>query len=345
MNDQSSIIKTLAEGLHSKLSINICCRSPLDVASFSNNLLKLLRSETYQTNLTLSPFVLALDPENKGSGKNIFTSNLLNEFFKNREVKNCNIIFVDIKGNRISSKLSKNYIINNIEELNETFSTTDLIFFFIEGNSFDVVKHCKIFKTVSDIFSLQKTRAYKNRLPITEYRTLINNHFTTEIIGQKGFSYWENKLGRILVAKPEVNFRKRLAAFLSDYVGNGTVDQESLNASTDDRTDIRVTSFEDEVYIIEIKWIGECVTHNNYNGKGAHIRANEGIQQLEIYIQTELRCIKGILVVYDARVENEKIVWTPNKTKWNNVIDRNPFILYLDTKSASTKASKNVRNT
>jgi hypothetical protein len=267
---------------------------------------------------------------------------LLVDFFTKGHSKINNRINIDINGNEIPDGIS-NGILCSIEELNEAFPNSSLIFLFIEGNAIDAVKDCITFKCIPNIFSLKQTRAYRNLLPISEYRTLISNHFNTEIVGQRGFTYWNNKASRLLVPRPEVNFRKRLGAYLDLYIADGIVDQECLNASTEDKNDIRVTTLVDNnMYILEVKWLGKCSSKTNYDGKAAHSRANSGINQLEIYISEESRCIRGILVIYDARTNNEEIIWNPDKTKWHKVIDKEPFILYLDSVSASVKAGSTV---
>jgi hypothetical protein len=346
MSDQQQIIKLLCASLYSKLSLKIGDKhQPASVATFCSNLFKLLKSDSYQKHLSISPIIIALDVDSAGSGSNIFASNLIDEFYSKGQVKSGNILYIDISGKEIIPKPYDDKIVYTTADLNDEFPDSNFIFFFIEGNSIEVIEKCRTFKCIPDIFSLNKSRAFINRLPISEYRTLINNHYSSEIIGQRRFEYWENKGKRVLVASPEVNFRKQLGAYLDLYVADGIVDQECLNASTDDRTDIRIsTCIDKDIYIIEVKWIGKCATHSNYDGIGAHRRANEGIQQIEVYLATETRCIKALLVVYDSRIKAEPIIWNPDKNVWHKVIDRDPFIIYLDSVSASVKGKELVKS-
>jgi len=58
---------------------------------------------------------------------------------------------------------------------------------------------------------------------------------------------------------------------------------------------------------------------------------------LLIYLERDENAICGHLVVYDARKHKSKIKWE-NKDKWDFRIDKDPSIIPLSTKSASTRA-------
>lgn len=345
MNNQEQIIKIHECSILSKMVTHLPSVSAISLKTFNTKLLKLLSSEKYQLNIRYSPVIIALDIKSQGAGKNIFDSDFFVEFFQNGDVKVNNLILVDLNGNLVGNINPENYIIRNIEELNDSFPSSDLLFYFIENNSVDIVKDLKVIKVIADIFSTNQSRAFKNKLPISEYRTLITKHHLDVLKGQKCLFYWSNKSNRVLIDAPEKSFRKSLAVFLDDIVCDGKVDEESLNDNTDDRTDIRVTEMISENnYIIEVKWIGKCNSHSNYDAAKAHDRANEGIIQLENYVKTDPKCIKGVLVIYDARIKQEDIKWNPAPEKWNKVLDKLPFVLYLDSESASLKAKTAVKN-
>jgi len=215
---------------------------------------------------------------------------------------------------------------------------------FIIGNEVQFIYKQVIFHTIADIFSLNRVGNIKGSLPLDRYRTLIETHFQKEVEGEKGFVYWQNKINWELVAAPEEQFRKRLMNFIQENVSGGYVDEECFNAGTSDRTDIRMIELQSKkVYIIEVKWIGKSVGAT-YDGQVAHDKANEGITQLAIYVKTNPDCIKGILVVYDARKDKFEIVWATNKNTWDIRLDKEPFLLRLDPISASNKAKETVKN-
>ena len=178
-------------------------------------------------------------------------------------------------------------------------------------------------------------------MPISEYRKLIVNHHDQQIYKEKGpIKYWRNKSQRLLCEAPENNFRKCLGYYLDRNVNDGRVDQESLNAGTPNKTDIRVIRFIDNgVYIIEIKWLGRCAGSRTYHGDA---RANEGIAQLNTYLQDEVRAICGVLVLYDARNEDEEVNWI-KEIKWDGRIDRKPMRFFLVSESASEEAKRVVK--
>jgi len=344
MNNQQQIIKIHESSILSKMVTHLPSVSPIKIKTFIIKLLKLLRSDKYQLNIRYSPIIIALDVINQGTGINIFESDFFTDFFKNGDVKINNLILVDLDGNLVDNVKSDNYTIKNIEELNDNFPSSDLLYYFIENNSFDILKDSKVIKVITDIFSTNQTRSFKNKLPISEYRTLITKHHLDVLKGQKCLIYWSNKSKRVLINAPEKSFRKSLAVFLEDIVCDGKVDEESLNDNTDDRTDIRVIEMVSEnIYIIEVKWIGKCDSHSNYDAEKAHDRANEGILQLESYVKSDPKCIKGVLVIYDARIKQEDIKWNPSPDRWNKVLDKLPFVLYLDSESASSKAKTVVK--
>ena len=341
MGDQNYILKALTDSLYSKLSLNIQDCAPIKIANFTKNLLELLRSQNYQESKQAEPFLIVLNTKNDGDGINIYNSSYVIDTITKGHIKKCNIITVDIAGNLIEDS-SSILVINNLEELSDSFTTNNEVCFFIEGNCIDVVINGRTIKVIPDIFSIQKTRSYKNLIPISEYRVLINKHYNEQVLREKGFCYWSNKSERILVSRPERHFTKNLETFLSNFVSDGIVDEECKNAHTNDRTDIRITTFfTKQIYIIEIKWIGKS-ENTVYNDEEAQKRANVGILQLEEYLKDEKKCIMALLIIYDARENNEDITWDPQKRHWHAAIDKNPFILFLDSENASSKADKKV---
>ncbi len=339
MNEQQQILKILHDSLFTKLSLIESQKSPIKITEFCSKLLKCLKSQEYQVSITLGPIVFIVDSKKSGKGICMLEPNNLNDFLLSGKIKTTNILYIDYDGHEILPSL---YEIENLKKLDEVSNASSknnsLIYIFVDGNNLLFFKDGSIIEDICDIFSVNRTRSFIYRLPICEYRTLIKRHFNEVLVGQRASIYWQNKKERILIAAPEKHFRKSLAYYLERNVSDGRILEESPNANTDDKTDICVLTFvEGNVYIFEIKWIGKSVG-SEYNGAKAHTRANEGIRQIHNYLEVEYRCNQAALLIYDARIKKEEIKWN-NPSKWDKRIDKNPMVLYLESKSASKKAS------
>jgi hypothetical protein len=174
------------------------------------------------------------------------------------------------------------------------------------------------------------------KLPAREYRKLIENHHNRHVYKEKGsFKYWQNKTHRILKCKPEIQFNMNLYSYLDLNVVDGYVERGATISGSEDRTDIRIITFEDvDMYIMEIKCLGKAGS-TKYNDDWA----NEGLIQLCEYLKDEKVAKTGILIIYDGRVNNEEITWNSN-IKWHQKIDKKPMRFFLESESASVKAKR-----
>jgi len=344
MSDKDEIMKWIHGGLVKKLADRKL--PPIDAKGFLVRFLKCIQSESYTLNVKKGPIVFIIQSDGNGGNVDALNETEIRNFFDNGIYTMQNVFYTDCSGKIIEKNNPyDNVKLNNLEEVTDDSKSQKEthVHIFVNGIEVQFLHDSRIFHTIPNVFSLSKTGEIKGWLPIEEYRTLIKAHFAKEVSGEKGFNYWHSKNKWKLMAAPEGQFRKRLMNFLKDEMTNAIIDEECLNAGTNDRTDIRmVRTHPKSVYIIEVKWIGKSVTSNN-DGQAAHDRANEGIDQLHTYVRTDSDCICGVLVVYDARNDKFKIVWDPDIDDWDIRIDKKPFLLPLDPTTASNKAKKNVK--
>lgn len=342
MKAEDSLSKILHEGEVIRL---LRCDNSLDLTktiSFWNLLERCLKSDEYHSYSDRGPLGIILDKDNEGVGVDMLKPSNMGSYLSSGITRSNNVIIVDYNGKDTEDKIVKNLKFENYLDAFNYSKSNQAIVFFISGFEVHVCIKNDIPVFIPDIYRHKRTNVInKTRLPISEYRKLIVNHHDQEIFKEKGpIKYWKNKSERLLCEAPEINFRKCLGYYLSQNVCDGAVDQESLNAGTANRTDIRVIRFIDEsVYIIEIKWLGRCAGSKTYHND---VRANEGIAQLNTYLQDEVRAICGVLVLYDARNEDEEINWI-KKIKWDGRIDRKPMRFFLVSESASKEAKRVVK--
>lgn len=338
--EQRQIVSLLNSELSLKLSLNAKGRLRSgDVKGFCLKVLSLIRKEGFQNAMKNEiPITLQVELQGAFTGKNIFNSE--NTDIESEYLKEGTLIKMDLQG-VVSEGGEQTDIMNSEEAQDFSERFTEDWIFFVEGDYLTVFANGKIIKSLN-VFNTKKSRAFTFRRPISEYRSLINRHFEEEIARGK-LDFWHKKSDRILRTRPENIFGRKLCGFLEDFVSDGHVEFEKNNANTSDRTDISITTLDPKrVYIIEVKWLGKSYGGSEYTStKDVNTRANEGIYQLEEYLKKEPLCSKGILVIYDARNEQFEIEWL-NLDSWHDKIDKEPFLLYLQSLSASKLSEERV---
>ncbi|WP_426479361.1 hypothetical protein ACP3T3_07895 [Chryseobacterium sp. CBSDS_008] len=315
--------------------------SPLESNLFWTKLLKLVQSDAYIKNVDLGPVTFIIDFNEVASGEtNYLEPSNLDEHLIKRGSRN---IYIDIHGNNFVTNPFNGVQLRNLEEVAESSQENDFLYIFVKGTELKITHKQIILKDIPDFFSLNKVGHIKSMLPIHEYRKLLDRHYKTEIEGERGIEYWQNKSKYELVAAPENKFRKKLANFLENNLSGGFIDEECRNNNTNDRNDVRIITVPNhDVYIIEIKWVGKS-SGNNYDGTVAHDKANEGLEQLNLYIEAEPSCVSGILLIYDARKNPEDFRWNNATNTWKENISNPPVVLHLDPTSSSEKAKEIVK--
>lgn len=317
---------------------------PVDLLEVTNNIFSLLRSEYYQSHNDYIPsFSILVDVTAEGSTDNIFgADNYMQHVDEKGILNSSNFIEVDLKGNLITKKI--NDVVEDLDSI-ESLSLTnqDCIFFHIRGNELFLFGKGTILKHISDVNNLVNIRRFDNKISSIDVKLVLETYkvyFNSEITPSV---YWDDKSKRILVSKPEKLLAQYFISFLKNKISDADITCESLVDGSDDKMDVRVMNFNTrKLSIYEVKWIGRS-KGSTYINERSHKRANDGIEQLHIYINKEHDTENGILVLYDARFESEieNINWL-EESKWNTKIYKPPFILFLRSENASSIATKTV---
>jgi len=279
-------------------------------------------------------FCIALTFENHGEW-NIFDKDALTLKIKEGLLEENNIILSNVKGDVIN--VVKGIYINDYVEAEKFSEKQSQLVFFIKYMEVHISMNGKGIHFIPNIICPSRVGVdTPETLPAREYRKLISNHHNRHVYKERGsLKYWKNKAKRILMDKPEILFNKNLFSFLDLNIADGKVDSGVPISGMEDRTDIRIMTFESvEIYIIEIKCLGKTDS-TEYSDKWA----NKGLIQLGTYLADEKNSKIGVLVLYDGRKENKEIGWN-SKIEWHPKMDREPMRFFLESESASVKAEK-----
>ncbi len=277
---------------------------------------------------------IALTFENQGEW-NIFDNGVLASKINEGLLDENNVILSNSKGNVIN--VIKGIYINDYVEAEEFSEKESRLVFFIKYMEVHLFMNGKAIHYIANIIQSSRVGVdTPEKLPAREYRKLIENHYNRHVYKEKGsFKYWQNKARRILICNPEIQFNKNLYSYLDLNVADGHVDRGATTSGSEDRTDIRIITYEDgDMYIMEIKCLGktDSTKYNNY-------WANEGLIQLGIYLEDEKDSKIGVLVLYDGRKESKDIIWN-HEIEWHPKMDRNPMRFFLESESASAKSKR-----
>lgn len=311
----------------------------IELMRFCNNLERILIKEMpYSEVGDKLLFVIVFSKKEIDSkvGLNIFETNrfvseILSDLFEKG-----NVLHVDCDGNII--KHDETYISDPVEAACLS-GKTDEVVFFIQYRSVYLFVKGKCIDYIHDILTYRrKGITCPDTLPAREYRKLIERQYEEEVYKEKGVPYWRKKGERILVANPEKHFHKPLWSYLRSHIVDAKVDSGATISGQEDRTDIRIITFDTDLYIIEIKCLGQTESSTSYSDSWA----NEGLIQLNIYLKEEKDCTLGTLVIYDGRKEDKDIVWS-KKIKCHQKYDGKHMRFYLESESASKEAKRKYR--
>ncbi|MDC7994043.1 hypothetical protein [Altibacter sp. HG106] len=334
-------------GIFTKLSLLDKLTPPSYNLDLINSILRLIRSTAYQSQIDkFSLFVLAVYDSSsviEGNGiklTDIFTTTLISDY----NLDEANIVEINNKGELIESKkFGRKRILFYDEGFEISTFNKEVKFFIIDGNSLHIFFEGNYVKAIPNIFNQNDWRGQHHRISIQEVESVLERYRNSFPKDYKPSWYWQNKKDRILKKEPEVLLGMFFYQFLDRIISDAKIDGECFNSNTDDKLDVRAVHYETgDLYIFEVKWIGESETGTKYLDEKAHERANEGIEQLKIYIDHENDCKVGVLVLYDGRPNDEKINWLDTE-KWDSKIYDPPFRLYMETTSASVAATKIIR--
>jgi len=309
----------------------------IEFLSFYNQLESLLKRDIpYGEIGEKFVFCIAITFGDRGEW-NMFDKGVLALKIKEGLLDENNVILSNAKGDVIN--VVRGTYINNYVEAEEFSEKQSQFVFFIKYMEVHLFMNGKAIYYIVNIMRPSRVGVdTPEMLPAREYRKLITNHHDRHVYKERGsFKYWRNKAKRILIDKPEIQFNKNLYSYLNLNIADGHVDRGATISGMEDRTDIRIMTFESgEIYIIEIKCLGKTKLSSS---EKSDERANEGLIQLGIYLKDEKDSKTGVLVLYDGRKENKDIIWDP-EIEWHPQMDRNPMRFFLESESASAKAKK-----
>lgn len=280
---------------------------------------------------------IALTFENQGEW-NIFDNGVLASKIKEGLLDENNVILSNSKGNVIN--VIKGIYINDYVEAEEFSEKESRLVFFIKYMEVHLFMNGRAIHYIANIIQSSRVGVdTPEKLPAREYRKLIENHYDRHVYKEKGsFKYWQNKARRILICNPEIQFNKNLYSYLDLNVADGHVDRGATISGSEDRTDIRIITYEDgDMYIMEIKCLGKTDS-TKYNNDWANV----GLIQLCEYLKDENVAKTGILIIYDGRDADKEIAWHPD-IEWHQRVDKEPMRFFLKSESASRKAKNMYR--
>lgn len=311
----------------------------IELMRFYNNLERILIKEIDYSEVgdkLLFAVIFGKKETDSKAGLNIFeTKRFVSEILSGLFEKG-NVLHVDCDGNII--KHDEIYISDPVEA-GCLSKKTDEVLFFIQYRAVHLFVKGKYIDYIYDILTYRrKGVTCPDTLPAKEYRKLIERQYKEVVYKEKGIPYWRKKSERILVANPERHFHKPLWSYLKSHIVGAKVDSGATISGQEDRTDIRIITFDTDLYIIEIKCLGQTESDTNYSDSWA----NEGLIQLNKYLEEENDCTLGTLVIYDGRKEDKDIVWC-KKIKCHPKYDGKHMRFYLESESASKESKKIYR--
>ena len=311
----------------------------IELMRFYNNLERILVKEMPYSEVgdrLLFAIIISKEEIDSKVGLNIFeTDRFVSEILSGLLEKG-NVLHVDCNGNII--KRDETYISDPVEAacLSEK---TDEVVFFVQYRAVHLFVKGKYIDLIDDILTYRrKGVTCTDTLPAREYRKLIERQYKEVVYKEKAIPYWRKKSERILVANPERHFHKPLWSYLRSHIVDAKVDSGATISGQEDRTDIRIITFDTDLYIIEIKCLGQTESGTNYSDSWA----NKGLIQLNKYLEEENDCTLGTLVIYDGRKEDKDIVWS-KKIKCHQKYDGKHMRFYLESESASKEAERKYR--
>lgn len=312
---------------------------PIELMKFYNNLENLLKKNILYGEIgDRLVFLLVFCGGKSGAEQlNIFRGNEFLSEIKSGLLDKGNIFYVNSDGT-VTTRVESQFV-RDLVQATEFSESKDIVFFIQYRTVYLLVKG-KIRDFIYDILEYERRGVSTPKtLPGREYRKLIEYQYQDVVYKEKGVKYWWNKTNRILVDNPEIHLHKPLWSYLDSHVIDGKVDSGATVSGQDDRTDIRILTFDNALYIIEIKCLGTTKSGTYYSDDWA----NQGRIQINQYLEDEKGPTRGTLVLYDGRQENRDIVWCKGFV-CNPKYDNDPMRFYLESESASVKAKRILSN-
>ncbi|MFV0239890.1 MAG: hypothetical protein ACK5H4_07610 [Lacrimispora sphenoides] len=216
------------------------------------------------------------------------------------------------------------------------------ILFFLGIKGVDIIISGMLSKSENFPNSYKDLIDASRQLSIHEYKKLLQDFYMKDVRHDPCKKYFVrtgdlpktkrentiNKYHKLLRNKPEEIFQRSLISYFKDHCSD-TVTKEVAN-NDNDRYDLFIETDSQEIYVIEIKWLGCSITpeYNIFSKYNNSERAIAGAYQLQHYVDNAeqykeylmeypIRC--GILLVFDAREVYDEIIFPPEIERYPNI--------------------------
>jgi hypothetical protein len=180
--------------------------------------------------------------------------------------------------------------------------------------------------------------------PAIEIPAIIRDHFVALVRKERGFKYWHDPAKRLLVASPESTerlFQRSLFVWMDSHIVDKLRVYAEPRSMGQDATDVTVVTVAGE-HIVEVKWLGKNVNNTEYKQD----RIDQGLKQVGIYLDNDVRAIRGYVLLYDARPRDKH----EKESSYDPAVQHErcecPIILFLesDTPSQAAKLKSSSAN-
>lgn len=250
------------------------------------------------------------------------------------------IYIINKEGHLLDKELSKEKW--NLEHSCNLSSSMKSIVLHLGLGGVDLIVNGKVCTAQNCLKSYKDLLDSSKQLPIQEYKKLLEQYFAKnvqfdpcELLYARNIDIPKDKrvnttckYKKLLRAQPENLLHKGLTKFLRENCSD-TVIREYTNA-VDDRYDVFISSEKDQIYIIELKWLGRSITSefNVFSNYNSPERAIAGAYQLQKYVDRaeeyndylmEYPIYCAILLVYDFREEYTDINYPEEILNYSNI--------------------------
>ena len=176
---------------------------------------------------------------------------------------------------------------------------------------------------------------------ISEFSHILADHMQRSIDNEQRVKIWFDKSKRVLLAGSDGTeniFHLELFWWLKHYVSDKIAIYAEPKGLGQDKTDIVVVTQQGS-YVIEVKWLGKNQNNTEYKQQ----RIDEGLVQVDLYLQNERKFVCGMLVMYDGRSYLEHVNNSSYDEGKKNPLCQRPEILFLKSETPSVAAVRIVR--
>lgn len=164
----------------------------------------------------------------------------------------------------------------------------------------------------------------------------IGDHFDVHVRREKGFKYWHDASKRLLVASPESTeriFQRSIYLWLEANIIDKLRVYAEPRGFGQDATDVTVVTISGE-HIIEVKWLGKNASGTEYKQE----RINEGLRQVALYLDNDVRAIRGYVLLYDGRPRDKHDQESNFDPAVRHERCDTPIVLFLENETPSQAA-------